>query len=450
MQGSAHVSPGTPLAEAHGMRATHPAIVESSHRQPMPRVTVTTGEIPERLPPPPRVVAIDPLPLSAARIAAATAPRVATGMAELDRVLGGGLVDGSFILIGGDPGAGKSSLVLAACNLLARDPARDGALYATAEETTQQIALRAQRFGIENDLVQVVASSDVDAVIALAGRCAPSVLAIDSIQKMRSDDCDGAPGSMLQVAAVAAKLEAFARSSQTPVIAIGQVTKTGELAGPKSLEHAVDVVLYLEMSGGARRRLVSPKNRMGSTDEIGLFEMRERGLFCMDGDTSQLAERARGVPGSAVFPALLGERVQLVEVQALVGAPKSEERPKGSLAASGVDAKRVQVILAVLARHAHIDVSERDVFVSVTSGMRLADPAADLAIALAIASSYRDLPIKPTCAAFGELGLAGEVRSVGYAKSRMDECARQGFRDIIADSNIADAIATAIGEAVTS
>jgi len=147
---------------------------------------------------------------------------------------------------------------------------------------------------------------------------------------------------------------------------------------------------------------------------------------------------------------LLGERVQLVEVQALVGAPKSEERPKGSLAVSGVDAKRVQVILAVLARHAHIDVSERDVFVSVTSGMRLADPAADLAIALAIASSYRDLPIKPTCAAFGELGLAGEVRSVGYAKSRMDECARQGFRDIIADSNIADAIATAIGEAVAS
>jgi DNA repair protein RadA/Sms len=390
------------------------------------------------------------MPLSAARIAQATAPRVASGMSEFDRVMGGGLVDGAFVLAGGDPGAGKSSLVLQVVNLLARSIATDGALYATAEETAQQVALRAERFGIENDLVQIVASDDVDAIIELAQKIAPTVLAIDSIQKMRTCECDLPAGSPQQVQAVATRLERFARTTQTPVIAIGQVTKDGAIAGPKSLEHTVDVVLYLEVTGGARRRLIAHKNRMGSSEEAGVFEMRADGLACIEDIGSQLSERAVGVPGSAVFPALLGERVQLVEVQALVGAPKSEERPRGSVTVTGVDAKRVQAILAILARHIGIEVSDRDVFVSVTAGLQIKDPAADLAIALAIASSYRDLPIDPVCACFGELGLAGEVRGVGYAGPRADECKRQGFAALKGAKTVSEAIAQAIGEAVAS
>lgn len=397
------------------------------------------------------------LSLSVAHLAAATAPRIATGIAELDRVLGGGLVDGSFVLLGGDPGQGKSTLVLQAVHALCRTD-RDGALYASAEESTQQVALRADRLNITNERISLAGletGDEIEAVLDLASQIAPTVLVIDSVQAFRSRDLDSAPGSMAQVGAVAQRLSRFAKETQTPVIAIGQVTKDGELAGPKALEHLVDVVLYLEGAGGVRRRLVTPKNRHGSTDEVGLFEMRESGLASVEDPTAAaLSERAQGVPGSAVFPAVVGERVQLVEIQALVGAPKGDDRPKGSLAASGVDPKRVQMILAVLARHARIDVTDRDVFVSVTAGARVADPAADLAIALAIASSARDLPIDPTCACFGELGLAGELRSVAYHASRSLESGRGGFPFVLSPGGDAktldDAIASAIGEAVRS
>jgi DNA repair protein RadA/Sms len=416
-------------------------------------------ELPDHVPP--TRSALAPLTLSAARLGAAIAPRTKTGIAELDRVLGGGLVDGSVVLIGGDPGCGKSTLLMQVIHELTRHRRDRGALYASAEESEQQIALRATRLGIENERVDVVASEDIDAILNLAHRVSPAVLVIDSIQTMRTSHLDGAPGSMAQVAECAGRLARFAKASGVPVLIVGQVTKDGELAGPNTLKHLVDVVLYLETAGGARRHLTSPKNRFGSTSEVGVLEMRETGLVSID-NTDSLSERAEGASGSAVFPALVGERVQLVEVQALVGPVKDGDRAKGSLSASGVDPKRVAMILAVLARHAGIDVSERDVYVSVTGGARVTDPAADLAIALAIASSYRDLPIDATCASFGELGLAGEVRSVAYAHARAEEARRGGFDLVLAPKadageakgeaakTIGEAIGMSIGEELRS
>jgi DNA repair protein RadA/Sms len=415
-------------------------------------------------PPPPRAIPVlSPVSLSAARLAQTPARRVATGIEELDRVLGGGLVDGSVILIGGEPGCGKSTLLLSALHALARTPDHDGALYVTGEESVQQIHLRAMRMGIENDRIAILATDDLDGALALAGRSAPTVVVIDSIQTARCAGSDQPAGSVQQVAACSAAIAKFAKGVGTPVIVVGQITKDGEIAGPKRLEHDVDVVLYLEAAGGARRELVAFKNRYGSTDEVGAFEMREAGLVCApDSAGSAIAERAAGVPGSAVFPAVRGERVQLVEIQALVGPRKTDERPKGSIAVSGIDPKRVQMILAILAKHAAIDVGDRDVFVSVTAGARISDPAADLAIALAIASSYRDLPIDSSCVCFGELGLAGEIRSVGYAHARGSDSRRAGFGLTLAAQSdasealgtgartISDAIALVIGEAVAS
>jgi DNA repair protein RadA/Sms len=415
---------------------------------------------PQATPPPIPAAAraqLEPIPLSAARLAQMTARRVATGIPEFDRVLGGGIVDGSVILIGADPGVGKSTLAMQVMHALAHT--RD-VLYASGEENVQQIGLRADRLGIENPHVGVLAEADVDRIIETAARTQVALLVIDSIQKMRTNTLDSTNASLAQVSESTARLASFAKTTGTPVIMIGQVTKDGAIAGPKSMEHDVDVVLYFEQGSGARRLLTSPKNRHGSTDEVGVFEMGERGLSCVEDDRGALTERAAGVPGSAVFPAVHGERVQLVEIQALVGPPKHDERPKGSISVSGVDAKRVQMIAAILAKHAGIDIAERDVFVSVTAGARVADPAADLPIALAIASSYRDLPIDPSACCFGELGLAGELRSVGYAHARAREAQSGGFSVVLvarADASapgaapaqaISDAIALAIGEAV--
>lgn len=435
---------------------------------PQPRTPVRPSIVratPTPPPPPQRPVSAIPIlsavPLSAAHLADTPARRVATGIEEVDRVLGGGLVDGSVVLVGGEPGSGKSTLLLQVLHALARDPERDGALYVSGEESVQQIHLRAIRMGVENERISILATDDLEGALALAARSAPTVVVIDSIQTMRSASVDLTAGSVQQVGACSAQIAKWAKTTGTPVIVVGQITKDGEIAGPKRLEHDVDAVLYLETTGGARRELVAFKNRFGSTDEIGAFEMREAGLACApDAAGSAIAERAAGVPGSAVFPAVRGERVQLVEIQALVGPAKHDERPKGSLAVSGVDAKRVQMIMAILAKHAAIDVSERDVFVSVTAGARVSDPAADLAIALAIASSYRDLPIDASCVCFGELGLAGEIRSVGYAHARGSESRRAGFSLALAaqsDANealgtgartISEAIALVVGEAV--
>jgi DNA repair protein RadA/Sms len=456
-------APGDLDGPAAGMSVALPPVMATPRA--LPRSTpapVTPGAdiTPRLVPPAAGPVAV---PLSAASLAKACARRVPVGIGELDRVLGGGLVDGSVILLGGEPGCGKSTLLLQVVAALVRDPARDGALYASGEESADQIGLRAARLGIESDAIMLLAGDDLDHAIAMAGRMSPTVLVVDSIQTMRTAAVDSAAGSIAQVGECAARLARFAKLTGTPVILIGQVTKDGAIAGPKSLEHLVDVVLYLEVGRGNRHALTTPKNRHGSTAEVGTFAMGATGLTCVtESERDALAERAAGVPGSAVFPAASGDRVQLVEVQALVGAPKAPksetDRPKGQLAVSGIDAKRVQMILAILERHAGIDVSDRDVFVSVTGGAKIADPAADLPIALAIASSYRDLPIDPVAVAFGELGLAGEVRSVACAEGRVRQSMRQGFGVIAASAldvgtgagakNVAEAIALVIGEAV--
>lgn len=408
------------------------------------------------------------IPLSAAHLAQASSRRAPIGIDALDRVLGGGLVDGSVVLLGGAPGAGKSTLLLqtAAC-LVARTVGTDAAmagatLYASGEESAQQIALRADRLDIESDAISVLPGDNIDHAIALAGRVAPSVLVIDSIQTMRTPELDSPAGSVVQVGECARRLARFAKDTHTPVIIVGQVTKDGEIAGPKTLEHLVDVVLYLEHGRGDQRLLTSPKNRFAPTTEIGTLTMTERGLETASDELADaLAERAVGVPGSAVFPMASGERVRLIEIQALVGPDKEakgDAAPRGQLSISGLDAKRVSVILAILARHAGIDVTDRDVFVSATGGAKIADPAADLAIALAIASSYRDLPIDAACACWGELGLAGEVRAATFAEARRRECHRYDLGAITGKIDgptgnvrtLADAIAVAIGEAVAS
>jgi DNA repair protein RadA/Sms len=384
--------------------------------------------------------------LSAARVAEGAAPRIATGIAELDRVLGGGLVDGSVVLLGGSPGSGKSTCLMQVTHALVR--AQDGcALYASGEENESQVALRAQRIGVEDDRIVLVATNDIDRVLTRAANYANAVLVIDSIQTLRTHTIDSPTGSALQVVEVVSRVARFAKDTKTPAFLIGHVTKDGEIAGPKTLEHLVDVVLYLEGQGAEPRRLTSPKNRFGSTAEVGLFDMTAAGLACADAEPI-VVSYARGAPGSAIFPAAIGERVQLVEIQALVGAPKSEERPRGSISVSGVDAKRVAMILAVLARHTGIDVSDRDVYVSTGAGARVSEPAADLAIALAIASSTRNLPIALDAVCLGELGLAGEIRPTPDAERRLAASSRGGFsREIGRGADlrtIADAIAAAL------
>jgi len=447
---------GTPVAPPPVMVATR-SPQQIAFRPERAYVAPSTATL---APPGPDPVALRPMSLSAARVAETMARRIATGITELDRVLGGGLVDGAPILIGGDPGQGKSTLLLQVVHALARNGLPS--LYVSGEESIEQISLRAQRLDITNERISVVASEDLDAALELASATQPAVIVFDSIQKMRTAEID-TRSEMAQIAECASRIRRFAKATGTPVFVVGQVTKDGQIAGPKSLEHEVDVVLYLEAGGGARRNLISFKNRHGSTDEIGMFEMREGGLVCVDEPDAALQERAAGVPGSAVFPAVIGERVQMVEIQALVGGPKTprgDAPAKGSLSVSGVDAKRVQMILAILAKHAEIDISDRDVFVSATAGTRVTDPAADLAIALAIASSVRDLPIDPTAIAFGELGLAGEIRSVSFARARGTEGRRAGFglavvsvRDAhealaTAAKSLAEAIELVIGQAV--
>ena len=324
---------GTAVAEDIGMVTMNPAAVHAappaSRRQMIPVVAASSLASP--LPPHTRPIVIAPIesmPLSAARIAQATAPRTATGMPELDRVLGGGVRAHRLVRAArwGRRTRQEHVALAGRRQARARRPGRDCVLYATGEENAEAIALRAQRLGIDNDLVHVVATDDLDAILDLATANKASALVIDSIQKMRSEDLDLTSSAASRLPVTVAKLAYFAHGAGIPVIAMARSPRTDRSRAPKSMEHDVDVVLYLEGAGGARRRLVALKNRSGSADEVGMFEMRESGLVCIE-DTSGLPERAAGVPGSAVFPMVVGERVQLVEVQALVGGPKSDERP---------------------------------------------------------------------------------------------------------------------------
>ena len=362
--------------------------------------------------------------------------RFSTQIAELDRVLGGGLVAGCLVLLGGDPGVGKSTLLIQALAGLTGMPigevhaktarvARRHVLYATGEESVAQTAMRARRVGSATTELSLVAETNVTKILAHAEAQRPAILAVDSIQTVYTPQLDSIPGSLAQVRECASRLMQFAKTTGTPTIVVGHVTKDGAIAGPKTLEHLVDVVLQLEGDGGPYRILRAHKNRFGSTQEIGVFEMRGAGMIEVPNPSAHLlAERPLNAPGSVVVASADGARPLLVEIQALV-APASAG--VGRRTAAGVDGNRVSLLLAVLAQRANCDVLDRDVFVNVAGGIRLAEPAIDLGIACAIASSARGRAIDARTIMFGEVGLAGEVRAVPLCEQRLAEAQRLGF-----------------------
>ena len=350
-------------------------------------------------------------------------PRLATGLGGLDRVLGGGLVPGSVILLGGEPGIGKSTLLLQAGRGLA-GRGRD-VLYASAEESSAQVRLRGGRLGIREERLFVLAETDVSRIVAEAESRAPAVVVIDSVQAVREPSLASAPGTVSQVRAAAAELVRFAKARSVPVLLVGHVTKDGSIAGPKSLEHLVDAVVSIEGDRGSSRRLLrATKNRFGPVDEIALYEMTGDGLAELpDASATLLAERRPGLPGSAVTAAREGSRSVLVEIQALVGAAAAGSPRRVGI---GVDGGRLALLLAVL-EGAGLPLSSREIFVSCTGGIEVTEPAGDLAIVAALVSSARARPLPDGAVFFGEIGLLGEVRRVPAASGRLKEASALGF-----------------------
>jgi len=353
-----------------------------------------------------------------------------TGIDELDRVLGVGLVPGSVTLLGGEPGIGKSTLLL---QLLASWPSRT--LYVSAEESAQQVRLRAQRLGALRPELWLLAETAMPHIVAALDEVQPTLVVVDSIQTVGDPELGSAPGSIVQVRGCAARLVHEAKARGVPVVLVGHVTKDGGLAGPRTLEHLVDVVLSFEGDRHhALRLLRAVKNRYGPTDELGLFEMVERGLIGVpDASSLFLTDRRTGVPGSAVLPTLDGHRPLLVEVQALTNPVSNGVPPRRS--AQGLDPDGWPLLLAVLERRARMPTSTSEVFASAVGGVRLAEPGADLAVCLAIASAMRNQPLPPDLVAFGEVGLAGELRQVSHAQRRLTEATRLGFRRAIVPLN---------------
>lgn len=366
-----------------------------------------------------------PVPLAHADEAAPI--RTPVGIGELDRVLGGGLVAGSIVLLGGEPGIGKSTLLLQVAAGLADV---GSVLYATGEESPGQVRLRAARLGLADgrvgEAVRVVAETSADRIVGLAREERPSLLVVDSVQTVSSDELDGPPGSVGQVREVALRLMELAKGDGIPVVLVGHVTKDGTLAGPKTLEHLVDVVLSIEGDrSGSLRLLRAAKNRFGSTEEVGVFEMGERGLDQVpDPARAFLGEHDGPAPGSVPAPVLEGSRPLMVEVQALV-APTGVPTPRRT--ASGVDPSRLALLIAVLGRRAGIGLAGHDVYANLAGGLTVGEPGLDLPLALALASSLRDRPLTPGTVAIGEVGLLGELRAVGGLDRRLREAARLGF-----------------------
>jgi DNA repair protein RadA/Sms len=365
-------------------------------------------------------------------------PRVTTGLPGLDRVLGGGLVQGSVVLVGGEPGIGKSTLLLQAGRGLAAQ-ARD-VLYVSAEESGDQVRLRGQRLGIRSGSLLVLAETDVSRIVATAEATSPAVLVVDSVQAVQHPALSSTPGTVSQVRAAAGDLTRYAKAAGVPVLLVGHVTKDGSLAGPKSLEHLVDAVVSIEGERSSSRRLLrATKNRFGPVDEIALYEMTGEGLAELpDASAILLAERRAGMAGSAVTAAREGTRSVLVEIQALVGAASAGSARRVAL---GLDAGRLALLLAVLER-AGLSLSAREVFVSCTGGIEVSEPGADLAVVAALASSASGRPLPEGSVIFGEIGLLGEVRRVPAAASRLKEAAALGFRTVYLPSgNAGDAAA---------
>ncbi len=352
--------------------------------------------------------------------------RISTGIPELDRVLGGGLVPASLVLVGGEPGVGKSTLLLSALGAISADRR---ALLVTGEESVAQVKLRAARLG-GCDGIEILAETDLDAICELLEREQPAVCVIDSVQTLWAPDLGSAPGSVAQVREAAGRLLRVAKESGVATFLVGHVTKDGSVAGPRMLEHLVDCVLQFEGDRyHAHRILRAVKNRFGSTNELGIFEMTGAGLVGVP-DPSELFGRTHpGEIGAAVACVLEGTRPILLEIQALV-APTDLAMPRR--VGTGVDPKRLAMIVAVLARHAGLPLGGADVFVNVAGGVRIDEPGADLGIALAIASAAKGLPVRDGLAAFGEIGLTGRLRAATQADRRVEECGKLGLATVLA------------------
>ena len=356
------------------------------------------------------------------------AARASTGIGELDRVLGGGVVEGSLMLVGGDPGIGKSTLLLQVSENLARQGAR--VLYISGEESARQIKMRARRLGVAADSLLILSENAMDAAEKRWEEIQPDYMIIDSIQTMYRPDMASAPGSVSQVRECASLLMRMAKTTGCAVFLVGHVTKEGAIAGPRILEHMVDVVLYFEGDRQHEYRILrAVKNRFGSVNELGLFEMHEKGMIPVANPSEMLlSERAKNVPGSCVIPAIEGSRPMLVDVQALAlqtayGTPRRTT--------NGFDAGRLALLLAVLEKRAGVSLFNQDVYVNVAGGLSLSEPAADLALCAAVASSVRDVCIPGDWAVMGEVGLAGEIRAVSQCERRLNECARLGFTSAV-------------------
>lgn len=382
-----------------------PSRVRRKDRASQRAATVSLGEVPE-----------------------AGRSRIEVGIGEFDRVLGGGLVAGSVSLLGGEPGVGKSTILLQAAGAMAAKGLK--VLLVSAEESAQQVAMRAERLAVVGPGIDLVADDDVGRILATAEEQKPDLMVIDSIQTVGVPEMSGAPGGVAQIRESAARLIRFAKEQGVATVLVGHVTKDGGIAGPKLLEHMVDVVLYLEGDPDrGLRALRCLKNRFGATHVVGMFEMTADGLRIVD-DPSRafLSDWESSVPGTIAFPAVEGRRSVLVEIQALTN-PTNYPQPRRSV--RGVEAARVHQILAVLARHGGVWALDQDVYVNVVGGWRINEPGCDLPVALAIASSVLDIPLGAV-AAWGEIGLAGEVRQVPYEARRREEAERIGLETVIA------------------
>jgi DNA repair protein RadA/Sms len=388
------------------------------------------GTLVEELPPDRKRAGAKPL-LRLVDVDAEESERIPTGVEELDRVLGGGLVPASLVLVGGEPGVGKSTLLLSALASISRERR---ALLVTGEESTAQVKLRAARLG-GAEKVEILAETELETVCATLERERPDVCVIDSVQTLFSSEIGSAPGSVAQVREAAARLLRVAKESHVATFLVGHVTKDGTVAGPRVLEHLVDCVLQFEGDRyHAHRVLRAVKNRFGSTNELGLFEMTGTGLVGVPEPSELFGRGSEGEIGAAVACALEGTRPILLEIQALV-SPTDLAMPRR--VATGVDPKRLAMIVAVLARHARLALGQADVFVNVAGGVRIDEPGADLAIALAIASAARNAPVRASTAAFGEIGLTGRLRPATQAERRLEECAKFGLQQVVAPAGTA-------------
>lgn len=386
------------VARASKTKAVRPSSAAHSNAQPLNEITSDVGD------------------------------RLFVPVEEFSRVLGGGIVPGSIILIGGEPGVGKSTLILQLCALLAQQ--LGNVLYVSGEESTRQIKMRADRLGLKSDNLYLLTETNLANIIEQVEQISPTVLVVDSIQTAYSDESTSSPGSVTQVRECASRLQALAKSSGTSVFLIGHVTKEGSIAGPRVLEHIVDTVLYLEGDQFQSFRLLrSIKNRFGATNEVGVFEMQQGGMVEVPNPSEAfLAERMVNAPGSSIAVTMEGTRPLLVEMQALT-SPTSFGNPRRT--PNGVDFNRMLLISAVLSKRVGLKLHEQDIFVNVIGGLKVSEPASDLAMAVAIASSFYDVPIAADLAIIGEVGLSGELRTVGQIVMRLNEAAKIGFKRVL-------------------